>query len=227
MSPRIDDPMPGDPEPLTQPTAVVAAAWNIVRRLKSVQYRPPPRAEFNDIFERRRSRRMIRPARLSDVANLVGYATASRFTARNLGIERWRRPSPSAGALHPIQIVMIAAGSRPRAFLCDPDNQSLGQLRIADPTRLKAFVRRCADILPKAQGTLLLFVGDSARVGSAYRNEESLLWRDAGALLQTLFLAATAFDLAFCPLGILGQDALVAIGAPPLLSAVGVAYVGL
>jgi nitroreductase len=39
----------------------------------------------------------------------------------------------------------------------------------------------------------------------AYGNSESLVWRDSGALLQTLALAAELYGLGFCPLGILGS----------------------
>ena len=82
------------------------------------------------------------------------------------------------------------------------------------------------EIVPHARGTAVVLLADAARVAAAYDNPQSLLWRDAGALLQTLFLAATAFRLAFCPLGILGHEVVQALGLKKRITAAGVAMIG-
>lgn len=46
---------------------------------------------------------------------------------------------------------------------------------------------------------------------SAYADSETLVWRDAGAMLQTLALVAELFGLGFCPLGILGSEVVSAL----------------
>jgi len=81
-------------------------------------------------------------------------------------------------------------------------------------------------IFPLARGTALISLGDLSRVASVYENPMSLLWRDAGALLQTLFLSATAFRLAFCPLGIRGIEVVEALGLGSRAIAAGVCLVG-
>ncbi len=52
------------------------------------------------------------------------------------------------------------------------------------------------------KGTVFWFVADLARVGAKYRNPESLVWRDSGALLATLGVVAEALSLNFCALGL-------------------------
>jgi len=96
-----------------------------------------------------------------------------------------------------------------------------------DPDMLSQFARRCGEILPAAHGTALAFLADTLAVAAAYDNGESLLWRDAGAMLQNLALAATAFRLAFCPLGILGSEVAQGLAVPrSRMIAVGAAMVG-
>ena len=71
-----------------------------------------------------------------------------------------------------------------------------------------------------------MLVGDMNRVAALYERPESLLWRDAGVLLQTLALVATAYRLALCPLGILGTAVVRALGLPEPILGVGVALIG-
>lgn len=77
-----------------------------------------------------------------------------------------------------------------------------------------------------AHGTAVFLLGDVARVTAVYENSLSLLWRDAGALLQTLFLSATAFRLAFCPLALLGREIAEALGLEGRLIGAGSAVIG-
>jgi hypothetical protein len=69
-------------------------------------------------------------------------------------------------------------------------------------------------------------VGFGVEAKVAGDRPQSLLWRDAGALSQTLNLTATAYGQAFCALGVLGEQALQAIERPPTTRALGVAMIG-
>jgi len=82
------------------------------------------------------------------------------------------------------------------------------------------------EILPLAHGTAVFLLGDVARVTAVYENSLSLLWRDAGALLQTLFLSATAFRLTFCPVALLGHELIEALGLEERLLGAGAAVIG-
>jgi hypothetical protein len=80
---------------------------------------------------------------------------------------------------------------------------------------------------PEARSQMLVFAADAKRCYSFYECAESLFWRDAGAVLQSVFLSAEAFGLGFLPLGFLGQPLLDAIGMADDLVPCGVAVIGL
>jgi hypothetical protein len=80
--------------------------------------------------------------------------------------------------------------------------------------------------LPNAKGSILAFVADPSLTDACYANGSSLYWRDAGALMQSTALAATAFDQAFCPLGILGDEVPRSLNAEGELIPCGVALLG-
>ena len=90
-----------------------------------------------------------------------------------------------------------------------------------------SWMRKCKRVLPDADGTFIVLIADMARPMAAYRNSESLVWRDSGALLQTLALAAESYGLGFCPLGILGSEIVDGLPRAARLLAVGAAAIGL
>ena len=92
--------------------------------------------------------------------------------------------------------------------------------------RYVSFSTNVAILLPEASGTALVLVGCMNRVAALYKRPASLLWRDAGVLLQTLALVAEAYRLAFCPLGVLGNQVVQALGLSESASAVGAALIG-
>jgi Nitroreductase family len=166
-------------------------------------------------------------APLREILNIVAFATRPRFVLAGDALKRTRRPAPSAGALHPLDIVLVDWRGAPRLMRYDSLSHQLELLiPIESPNHLDKLARATEEILPQARGTAIVLLGDVARVAATYENCDTLFWRDAGALLQTLFLTATAFRLAFCPLGILGQDVAGALGLARRLTAAGVALIG-
>ncbi len=100
-------------------------------------------------------------------------------------------------------------------------------LIVGNTQALGDLAQKCLEILPNTRGTALVLLGDLSTVGAVYENPTSLFWRDAGALLQTLALTATAYRLAFCPLGILGGEVASSIGLDKEHSlSAGVAMIG-
>jgi hypothetical protein len=85
--------------------------------------------------------------------------------------------------------------------------------------------KRLKTMFPQAQGDILILVADNTLTASQYENSEPLIWRDAGALMQTLHICATAFRLNFCPAGISGSELIAPYGESGLMAA-GVAVVG-
>ena len=168
---------------------------------------------------------MQRPP-LRSIINTIAFATNVRQIKLDDPLRRSRRPAPSGGALHAIDVLVVWPGREARVFRYEPFDHKLLKLAVSDARKLSVFIQDVANILPSASGALLLLTGDIRRVAAAYEQPDSLLWRDAGALMQTLHLTATAYGQAFCPLGILGEIALRAVRGDRQLKAVGVAAIG-
>lgn len=166
------------------------------------------------------------PAPLREIVNLVAFSTRPRFRLAGDKLERTRRPSPSAGALHAIEIVIADFRTRPRLMRYAPLGHELELLSVAEDQSICDFIDAVRVLLPFARGSALVLLADLARIASIYESPESLLWRDAGALLQTLFLAATAFRLAFCPLGMRGFEVAEALDLGDRTIAAGVCLIG-
>lgn len=198
--------------------------WPVFRTRRCNDVVLPVPDSFAAILEARLSQRAMTRAPLREVVNAVAFATRPRAVMGAETLGRSRRPSPSAGALHPIDVVLMHGASR--AFRYAPFTHQLETLRVAEREHLHAFVNDCRQILPEASGTAIVLVGDLDRIAAVYEQPVSLLWRDAGVLLQTLALVATAYRLAFCPLGILGTAVAHALGLPARASGLGVALIG-
>lgn len=161
---------------------------------------------------------------MREIVNAIAFATRPRALLDGDQYRRSRRPSASAGALHPVDLLLVHPASR--VFRYDPMTHCLQRLRIVRQEPFDAFITDCSMVLPQAGGTALVLVGDLARVDAVYDNPASLLWRDAGALLQTLGLVSAVYRLAFCPVGILGGTVVRALELPPRAVALGVAIIG-
>ena len=201
-----------------------ALEWPVLRSAKCAVVRPPSEQAFTTVLEKRRSHRVMEQAPLRELVNAVAFCTRPRATVYSEPFERSRRPSPSAGALHPVDVLLVHGDIQVSRYV--PLAHRLQTLQVSAPGQLKAFCDDCRQILPRASGTPIILVGDLGRVKAAYRRPESLFWRDGGALMQTLFLVMTAYRLAFCPLGILGTPVVHAIGLSGHATAIGVALAG-
>ena len=188
----------------------------------------PASLTFDDVFLNRRSRRALARALLRDELGWLGYATAAQFEAEHQGLPRLLKPALAAGGLHAVTPILVSGLGYPRAWRCRPEAGKVDVLTIADPQAIRRLRAEASELLPDCSGCdLVVLVLDEALLAAAYEFWASLAWRDAGALLQTLALAATALGLGFCPLGILGGAALEALASPRRFRALGAAVVGL
>jgi hypothetical protein len=223
----VKHPIDVDPRPRLQAKDAPLVPWPVRRALRCPPITPPPVSSFTDVFEARRSEREMTRAPLREIVNVIAFATRPRSVLTDDALKRTRRPAPSAGALHAIDVVIADRRGALRLVRYDPLSH---QLEILAPSGilndLQELRHAAEEIVPRARGTAVALLGDAGRVAAAYDNAETLFWRDAGALLQTLFLASTAFRLAFCPLGILGHEVVRALGLERTLTAAGVALIG-
>ncbi|MCU1273496.1 MAG: hypothetical protein JWO48_927 [Bryobacterales bacterium] len=217
---RTEDPTPRPdakpPEPF---------GWPIVSRETCPPIVPPGTQPFQVVLEARRSHRVFGLAKLEHIVNVIAYGTSPRFWKNDDLFGRTRRPALSAGALHPIWVVIGPSRHDNAVFRYNPEDHSLDRL-LFEPNTATSWINRCAELLPDADGTSVVFLAEFPRCDAAYSNAISLLWRDAGALLQTISMISTAYGLAFCPLGLLGCEFVDALHANNHLVSVGAAIIG-
>lgn len=219
-----------NPRPRSEAQHYVPVRWPEGKRisLQSLANLPPNdpifERSFVDLATRRRSAREFAPLTLDRLGWLLALANLQLARGpQHLGFPLTLRPSPSAGAIHPVHLIVQspalggwnrydAAGHELVSVPGGPDVQ---------------IVRKAMDELVAAPAaTLLLLVAEPGKTSAKYLNSESLVWRDAGVLLGYLSLAAEALDLAFVPLGITGDPWAGKLVAEPGLVGVGAALVG-
>lgn len=149
---------------------------------------------------------MLAPPTLGDVLTVVAAATTIRSVAEGDLFARSKRTAPSAGALHPISVVIVRPGPPALPLRVDPASPGFQALSVVNRTAMCNQMRHLNAVVPSGQPTYIVLLGDIRLVEAAYVNPNSLLWRDAGALLATLHLCAANLGLGFCPLGLLGES---------------------
>ncbi len=172
---------------------------------------PMPIADrtFDSVLRSRRSVRMILPASTKVVAAVVRETLKADFIGAGERVGQRRKAVVSAGALHPVKAVIISPDEPPLYY--DDGLDRFLALSVLDQDCFQSFHSRCSEVLPNAKGHWVALIADCKDLARMYSSYEALLWRDAGAAIQTMAMIAEAFDLAFCPLGILGHEIVQAI----------------
>lgn len=196
--------------------------WPVDAAIDIKPYIAPTGRSFVDVFEKRRSSRDLQSAPLELVTGALLYALAPRAISHGDRVMRTRRPTISAGALHPISVILFDQSA---AFRLNADELKLERLKYPNESRLN-WLTKCRRVLPDAKGAFLVLVADMARPRSGYANCESLVLRDAGALLQTIGLVSELFGLGYCPMGILGTEVVDALPCSQQLMPLGAAAIG-
>lgn len=158
-------------------------------------------------LELRKSERSFSKITFEQLSSLLWYsAKVKDIKISETGSILTHRTSPSAGAIHPIDIFVSLSGNIEDRFLYyyDPFNHRLNKL-ILDKTKLESFFFHVNMNLSLSNATLIWFVADAERTASKYENPVSLIWRDAGALIMTIQLVATDLKLQSCVIGTLGE----------------------
>lgn len=81
-------------------------------------------------------------------------------------------------------------------------------------------------MVPAPEATKTLLVAEPGKTQAKYFNHESLVWRDAGALLATMGFVAEALNLNYCPIGITGEPWASMLSSEGNLVGVGAALIG-
>ncbi len=204
---------PTEPEPRDRlpATGYTPLSWPISARFGFASPAPPPSRPFVDVLGTRHSSASLSPVSLREVANFLAYVTSPRASWVSNGLPRSSRAAASSGALHGIEIVVVAPGPQPRLFRFCADPPSLDLLKLHARGPAERLIRRTRIFKPDSHGLALVLIADVDLYAAAYDRYETLMWRDSGALLQTLYLCAQAYRLGFCALGMHGAEAVEAI----------------
>ncbi|WP_071891223.1 nitroreductase family protein [Hymenobacter sp. PAMC 26628] len=113
---------------------------------------------------------------------------------------------PSAGGLYPIDLIVIDVHEE-SVSVYDPIAHALCKLDAAEEN-IAAFLTYSQEVLNAGSGTLIWFAARPEKVSAKYTHELSLIWRDVGALIASMYLIAEALSLNYCALGVLGSQEL-------------------
>jgi hypothetical protein len=141
-----------------------------------------------------------------EIVNVLCFAVAPRFENAE---GRLKSLSASAGALHAVDVVFIVGAE---AYRIDRRRRSLQRLETSKPHSLRLFQTRVASVLPEGKGAIVSLIGNLPLIANYYENPGSLLFRDAGALLQMLAMISDAYGLGMCQIGLLGREVVESLG---------------
>jgi hypothetical protein len=195
-----------------------------VRRLPaSLQLTMP---SLSQVLQERRTTRRFSPMQDENLADFLWHACRTHETwASDLGFDLEHRASPSAGAIHPIHLVINPPGDS-RWWLYEPRGHFLVELASVSQ-RLEGLREHSRQVVDAPDATRLLLVAEPGKTLVKYQNGCSLIWRDAGALLAVMALTAQGLGLRFCPLGITGEPWASSLADQGELAGVGMALLGL
>lgn len=216
-----------DPLPRAQPMRYQPFVWPGGEKR---QLAPRDRALELDlcaVLEQRQTRRdfnrALENSMLDDFLWLACRNRSSRATT--FGPSQESRVYPSAGAMHPIHVLLTHTAGPWLRY--DPAEHALIELP-GSADRAAAGRNAAGHLVNLGEGVVLGLVAEPGKTAAKYENHETLVWRDAGVVLGYMSLVAEALGLTFCPLGITGEPYLtdyLSDAAP--LQAVGLAIVGM
>ncbi|WP_394428054.1 SagB family peptide dehydrogenase [Streptomyces sp. SGAir0957] len=181
-----------------------------------------PSRPLRTVLSQRTCLRTFAPAPLP-LALLDAFLARAARVRERLGPPEWeqtRRPSPSGGGRHSVEVYVLArdvAGLSPGIHHYDPFDHALHRLSPWDESAA-TLLRETATApgyLDQAPPVSLYLASCAARTGWKYEGLAlSLVYRDTGCLLQTMCLTATDLGLAACPTGVMRPTAEAAFLGP-------------
>lgn len=162
-------------------------------------------SDFFELTRLRTSEKNLKDLSASQLSDLLWYAAKVINTHyQENGYILSHRPSPSAGARHPIDLLIITPSENSVFQYYNPFDHSLNSLKL-DETLFAEFFAHINSNITIGKGTVIWLIAHVNRTSAKYDNPVSLVWRDAGALLQILQMTATAMGLGSCPFGTLAD----------------------
>lgn len=184
------------PEPVANPPAL--PDWPS-SRLQRIARRGATAVE--EAMGQRRSTRHLRPCHVDDVGSVLQAVARVRAVRRDPGGgHEPLRPVPSAGARHPIDVVVAARdveGLAPGWWRFEPWRGQFAEVKL--PMSAGGYLERLGTVTAtSAPSAALVLIASFDRTLSRYPAGSSLVWRDAGVMAGYLQLSASSRGLASC-----------------------------
>lgn len=187
----VKPPMSGDAIPLFTPD------------LEAITRTDSP---FTSVLERRASLRdhTGEPLTVEQMGEFLYRSARIKEHAKRVDVSF--RPSPSAGALHPLEIYPVVdrcKGLESGLYHYDPSGHQLFRLSgLTPPVRTLLELGGITAMLQGPPQVLFIITARFQRVQNKYQSVAySVILKDVGCLYQTMYLVATAMGLAPCALG--------------------------
>lgn len=216
----------GNPVPRSTPRAYSPVQW----QESGIAFLAAPPTDIvlpalNTILDRRKTTRHFGPLLEHELSYWLWFI--GRETGRGhseFGFPLTTRPVPSAGAIHPIHI-LISDLEKNCWHRYIPDQHALASLSTFGPC-ISELHQRINQLVEVQNGVVIWLLAEPEKTGAKYANPCSLIWRDAGVLLGQMALVAEGLEINFCPLGITGQDHMSALDRQQRLTGVSFAILG-
>lgn len=168
-----------------------------------------PTRPFAEVLATRRSARSFGSLQAGALGTVLARTALTRRAWPGVdGFMESSRPTPSAGARQPLTPVVVShrvIGLPPGMWLFDADAAVLrpGRTVASEIDRATQLVTDALR-LSAAPPAIVFLVAQPARTLSRYPAGMTLIWRDTGAMLATMQLAAADLGLASCIVGTTG-----------------------
>lgn len=214
----------GSPRPHETPRPHQPVAWSEEDGIDLQDVQPTACRDAARILLTRRTRYGFDRLTLDQLSQLMTLSARVQLSiSSKFGFALSHRPAPSAGGIHPIHLVVHRPDS-PVLERYDAFRHRLCNIDCAvRPTEVRS---ELCQIVSGEQATVLLMVAEPGRTAAKYADHISLVWRDAGALLGVLTVAAEVLNLNFVPLGVTGEPWASALVDQQGLVGVGAAWIG-
>lgn len=214
-----------DPSPRAVPTPYFPVQWHAVDEIRLEPGVAPLQVDLAGVLASRRSASAFELLSVQALGGLLWYVARTLALAPSpYGFELQHRPVPSAGAIHPIHVVLQIPG-RDKWARYDARTHRLAVLGNSADV-LHHLRAEAARIVDPGRGTLVAFVAEPGLTAAKYENPESLLWRDAGVLQGAISLVAEAVGLNLCLLGATGNPWVGRLAEEGKLTGVGLGILG-
>jgi SagB-type dehydrogenase family enzyme len=163
-------------------------------------------ADFFEVLDRRQSSANLGPIDIPRLSTFLWFAHHTDQFVSGKKLQWQHRPSPSAGGIYPIDFVLSNVPDQTTSLLSyDAAGHLLYTLTKPISPNVVDLNTAALQVKPEPHAVVIWFVAHPYLVTAKYRKCESLIWRDAGALLATCYLVATALGLKGCALGLTGE----------------------